>query len=370
MLYVGAIGLLTVGVQPLLLGALADAGRLTIQEVGRAGAVELLALGAAAPIAGFALPARRLRGIGFVAAVTVALADCASAYVSGAAILMFRGLAGIAEGLLLWIPSLLIARSDTPARWSGALVTLQTIGQLVFAAILPVTFMRWFGLYGGWYAAAGVTLTVALASFLIPDSLSSLPIRSSASRAVDGRVIEAMLAVFAYMAFIFGVWVYFERLAVFAGLPARVAALGISVSLAFQVLGGGTGTLLSDRLPHVPTFIWVAALNLGVLTVLGLSPVTFMYVAGLALFGFLAMFILPFQMHVVLEADPTRRSTMYVSGIQLLGAGAGPLLASLFVSASSVSGALYAGAACLVSSVAVILWIHYQAVRRLKQIPG
>ena len=70
-----------------------------------------------------------------------------------------RGLAGVIEGVLLWITVAMISRTETPERWAGVFFTAQTGAQLLLAIALAVWIMPAFGATGGF-----VAITVCLRS--------------------------------------------------------------------------------------------------------------------------------------------------------------------------------------------------------------
>jgi len=72
---------------------------------------------------------------------------------------------------------------------------------------------------------------------------------------------------------------------------------------------------------------------------------------------------MPIQVSLVIEVDPTRRSSLLVPGIQALGAAAGPLICSFFVSETDAHGGLIAMVFCLVTSCAVGMALHFTRAR-------
>jgi hypothetical protein len=111
---IGLIGLLMSGLLALLLATLADEGRLTASGIGLAAMVEALSTGLVTGGASIVLRPVRLRTIAVTAAAALIVLDLATVRASGAAVLIVRALAGIPEGLMLWITVGLIARTVTP----------------------------------------------------------------------------------------------------------------------------------------------------------------------------------------------------------------------------------------------------------------
>ena len=103
------------------------------------------------------------------------------------------------------------------------------------------------------------------------------------------------------------------------------------MSLACQVLGGATATLLAGRLRWFPALMFCALVNVGCLLAFAALPGESLYLLTSGVFGFLWMFSLPFFVPMVIAADPTRRAAVLVGGAELTGGSLGPLFASFVV---------------------------------------
>ncbi|WP_404367028.1 hypothetical protein AB5I39_11985 [Sphingomonas sp. MMS24-J45] len=137
-------------------------------------------------------------------------------------------------------------------------------------------------------------------------------------------------------------------------MSARTVHLIVPLSLAMQVIGAGAAIVLAGRVPPRMTVACVGALNLGVLAAMAAAPPGLFVVAS-ALFGFLWLFAMPFQVPLVIAADPTRRSALLIGGAQLVGSSLGPLFASGLVSGSDVTPVLLFGAFCLILAVLALV---------------
>jgi MFS family permease len=91
-----------------------------------------------------------------------------------------------------------------------------------------------------------------------------------------------------------------------------------------------------------------------------------MFFMASGVFGFFWGFFMPFQMPFVIESDPSRRAAFLVPGIQSVGAAAGPLLCSFFVTDSESRGALVVCAACLFGSFAVAAGLHLHRLTKAR----
>ena len=351
---VGVVALLIAGLQPVILGALEREGRLSTAQIGLAATVELMALGVACGLAAAFLKPTNIRLKIALACLAHAGAMLATTLVSGAEVIVARGAAGACAGVMLWLAIGVIARSSRPERASGVFVTVQTFAQLVLAAALPALVMGRWGVNGALVSLAVISLLAAIAALAGPDRFSALPKPEGEGGKLGAAPLGGLLAVFLYMAFIVALWVYLEPLAAKAGLSPREAGLAVALALGLQVLGGAAATLVGDRAPPARILIGVGLVNAVILAVLWSGPGRGLFIACVAVFGFLWLFALPFQTLLLIRIDPTRRAAMQLGAAQLLGSSAGPLAASLVVGDGEVRRALALSAVCLAAALTLI----------------
>jgi len=362
-LFVGTIGILIPGVQPVVLGALLTEEHINLSQLGHAASVELLVMGGTAALAAALLAPRRLRAICIAAGVMLALGNYFTPLVRGEAVTALRAITGAAGGLLIWITASMVARSAAPDRWAGIYLTVQTLAQLIFAAIMtswinPNNAVRSdFGLL----AVAGLLCLVI--AFALPSAFVDLP---KGAGEVEGsfaipppRGFAALAAPLLLMMCIVGIWVYYDPIAQQAGLSTRVSGMAVSISLAFQVLGGTLATLTAGRLKWFPVFVVCAAVDFAMIALLGAHPSALLFLLDAAVFGFIWLFILPFLVPMTIEADPSRRSAVLISGVALLGASLGPTLAGMIITPDDTRGALWFGAACLFLSLGIAAGLRF-----------
>lgn len=352
-LYVGVTAIMIAGLQPLLLGTLQLAHRLSAAELGRASTAELLTMGVVAGLAGALLPARHLRGIGLIAGLALAAIDVATMPASGFTVTLLRGAAGIPSGLMMWLTISMITRSPRPEQWSGLFLTVQTLAQFLLSSFLAALVIGRWGADGGFLALALMSLLAAGAALISPAEFAPLAHAEGPAGLPPLAGFAALAAAFLVLACLIGVFVYAEPLSHQAGHAAWVAGAAISVGLGFQVIGGLAATLTAHRLPWYPVVIAAAGVILACLAVLAMLPGPALFLITQAVFGFAFLFTLPFLVPMVIAADPTRRAAMLIAGAQLLGGSLGPLLASMVVSDADARGVLVFGGACLVAAMAI-----------------
>lgn len=356
---VGIVGVLIAGLQPQLLGALAREGRLSDTQLGLTATIELLAMGLAAGGIGLLIKPVRLRTITAAATIIVVLADYVTPSLSGGEVMLARVVAGLASGVLIWITIGLIARTAIPERWAGIFLMTQTLAQFGVAAILanviPVS-----GAHGGFLALGAISLIALLCLPFLPRSYPPLDRGEEATALPPRAGMAALISVLIYLAFVVGLWVYLEPLAIRGGVDSGAVALAVPIGLGAQVAGALLATLIVGRVKALWVVLATAALNLVLLAIFGAGPAAALFLAATGMFGFLWMFIMPFQLELVIIADPTRRAATLIGGAQLIGSSLGPLLASLLVGEKQVGNVLWMGAACILASTLIVVGLQFR----------
>jgi hypothetical protein len=357
-MFIGVVGILMAGLQPMLLGALAQEGRMTASQLGHAATAELLMMGATAGFAGARFRTENLRIISVVACIAFAAGNYLTQHVSGESITLVRALSGIPQGLMIWIAAAMIARSPTPERWAGIYLTVQTLAQFGVAEFLKDFVLESYGANGGFDSLALLSLVSIFVVTVLPSRFAPLASHGEVGGNPSRRGWIALGATFLYLAFIVGVWVFTEPLSHQAGHVPKIAATAVSISLACQVAGGGLATILAARLRWFPTVLVCSVLNLGCLVVFATLPSPMVYLVTAGVFGFLWLFVLPFLVPMTIEADPTRRAAVLLAGAQLLGGSLGPTMVAFVVTDEDVRGSLYFGAAALLVAVVIMFAVH------------
>lgn len=374
LLTLSVAGLEITGAQPILLNALVMEGRLSPAALGWAATAELIAIGLAMAIAGAVLKPHRLRMIAAMTASLMIMANLAGIGLSGGAIIADRVVAGLAEGLLLWLPASMVARSETPALWSGVSLSLQCTAQLLFALLLPPTLMHRFGADGGIAALAGIGVIALLAVPFLPSSFADLKTDMECAAATPGNAPSmagwmALAAIFLITAYGIGLFAYLGPIATSNGLSQNVLALAVSAVLAAEIVGALCAALMSKRLPHYPALLLCAVAHGLVLLILSSGPKAPLFILTGVLFGFFQVFLMPFQLPLAIEADPSRRAAVITPGAQLLGAALGPFLCSFLVTQTSSSGVLIVTATCLAAGMVTASLVHLNC-RRAALLPA
>lgn len=357
-MFVGVTGIMIAGLQPLLLGALAQEGRLAAAQLGQTATAELLTMGLAAALAGALLRPARLKIIAITALIALAALDAFTPQARGDMVTLVRAAAGVPSGVLIWVTISMIARSPTPERWSGAYLTVQTLAQFLLATFLTAFIMSRYGADGGFVALSVFCAVSVAAAFLLPRAFAPLAHTESGGGLPSARGWAALAVSFLYIAFTIGVWVYAEPLSREAGHAPEIAGQAVSVSLAAQVAGGLAATALAGRINWLVTLLVCAGINLALFAGFASLPGQAGFLVLCGVFGFVWLFASPFLVPMTIEADPTRRAAVLMGGVQLVGGSFGPLLASFFVTDTDARGALGFGAVSLIVAMTIVLALH------------
>lgn len=355
---VGVNGLLVLGVLPVLLGALAEAHRLSAAGIGQAATIELLAMGLTTGAGGMLLKPVRLKLFGVILALALAAVDLACMGAGGALFMALRAVAGVIEGVMLWITVGMIARTVTPERWAGVFFTAQTLAQLLMAIAFALWIIPRFGVAGGFAALAAVSVLAVLPSLATPSAFAHLPTPEGESGVPPLRGWIALIGTFVYVSAAGAVGVYLQPLAQEAGLNADVARTALWVSLAAQVAGGLTATAMAGRIGWLTVFLITTAGYLVAWWLFAQSIPAWMFIGANALAGLVGLFLGPFLVPMTIEADPSRRAAVQSGGAQVLGGALGPWLASFVVGERDVHGVLWLGAAVLLAGLGIVAGLH------------
>lgn len=359
----GVISLLFAGVMAPVLGALADEHRLSVEGIGLCATLEGLTMGLTTAVAAMAFPPRYLRLFGIGSSAALGILDFATMGAHSSAIYVLRTLAGIPEGILLWITVGMIARSAVPARWAGVFLTAITASQFVLAVAYGWIIPR-SGADGAFGALAATAFAGIAISLWAPTQYAPLPKPEGESGAPPPRGWIALFASLLILAAISAVGVYIQPLAHEAGLSADVARTAVSVSLAFQIAGGSLATLLAHRLHYFPAFMISAVGFLAGWAVFDFHVPALLFVAGNSCAGFMTLFVGPFIVPMTIEADPSLRAAVQSAAAQVLGGSIGPLFASFVVGYRDAHGAVFLSIGLMLAGMAIVTVLHVTASRQ------
>ncbi|KAA8918990.1 hypothetical protein CEK64_14770 [Xanthomonas sontii] len=364
---IGAIALLILGVQPIVLGALVEQHLITLPGVGVVAMGEIIALGIGVALGDALLPVSWQRATAVVAALLAAALNLATVQAQGdAAFVALRAAAGLAEGLLVWVATVSIVRAATPDRVTAVFMVLQALAQIALAAALALWVLPAAGWQGGFVAMAATCLLVLPLAAALPVSASLAPAADAQCAATatarlrwSPSTLAPLLVAFLQMSAIGALWAYLEPLALRAGLDAHAAQLQTSWVLGMQIVGGLAAIYWVRRLSVTAT------LTLGSVALCVVAAAMYRVPGNAALgfaavcvaFGFAWMFLMPFHVGLALRADAQGRVAVLVPAAQLIGSACGPLLASLLLHADDPAPVPLVGLGFALTAALLALWI-------------
>lgn len=350
-LWLGSLGLLILGIQPVVLEPLVRFGRINEASLGSVATVEILAIAIGSVLGARLLRSFPARAVALAGLLPFAAANVAMHWLTGLVpLLLARAVSGLAGGMWVGLAIVAIARGRRPERLSAAFLVAQTLIQLCLAALIPIAAQHLFPADVGFAGLALLGFAGIPVVRLLPQRLEPPRARGGQSVPIGTIAWIALAGCGAYLMAIVAVWAYFGVWEHQIGVAEQAVGTTAALSLAAQVLGAAAAGWLGHLLPSRPSLLLIGMLQAAV--VMGLlhwsEPVA---QVGLALaFGFLWLFALPLQTRLLIELDPARRVVLHLAAVQLSGSAAGPLLAGLFVTAGRVDGALWTGVMVFVAS--------------------
>ncbi len=349
----GAMAGIMPSLQPLLLAGLAAEGRLDVQAIGHVATIEALSMALAVGLAGVFLQPNRLRPL---LAVTL-LAGAAMNLGTGQAtslplIMLFRAGVGLSSGLLLWVLIGLLARVNLPARVTGLYVVTQGVAAVVISALLSAIIIPRLGVDYGYAALALLGVALIPLGLRAPARLAAL---GGARFALPNKIGSVgLLAAMAHLAAIMALWVYIVPVAVLHGFSHATTGTVISVALAAQI-GAGIAAMRFAALPPKTTVLLCALGSLGAVALLSIPGSLIIFAAGMLIFSICWVFALPYFVPFLIDLDPSKRSVMLLTCVQLIGVAAGPSLSASAICLESALVALPVSAALFGMTILLIL---------------
>lgn len=367
-LWIGSVGLLILGLQPVLLGALYTEGHVSGDELALVATAEMIAIAIGSAVVAMLLSAHAMRWKSAALLLLLALANLWTAYaVSANTLISARAVAGLAEGGLVAVATELIARSRRAERTGGYFVTMQTLAQCALALLLALYVIPAAGSAGGFVALSVVCIASLVIAFIVPDDYAELPKDENLANVLTIPSLTALASVFCYFMFFGAVWAFLEPLGAQYGIDGRTVGLIVSASLAVQVLGAMTATAFEARIDYRLAIVAIGVIAFASSVVLASGPsLTVFWIAALVM-GFILLFIVPYQIRLAITADETRTSVLLVPAAQLFGLAIGPIAASLLIDGKDFRPVPEFAAASAAASV-VLLGLFVLVVRRRRAV--
>ena len=357
---VAVVGGCIPALQPLLLGGLLNAGKLSASQLGQAAMLEGLGMAVSATLAGSFLKPVGLRRILAVAALVALSANVSTVLLGPFGLLLARVVNGAACGILLWLIVGLFARSTAPARLFAIYVTAQAALSFALSAIFAGYVLDRFGVSGSYLLLAFINLLLIFPVMGIPKAYALLSDTSRFLRPT-ARGFAGLWVLFLFLAGIMGFWVYVIPLGVERGFDQTDVSYAVSFAIALQIAGGLVAAVLASRIDALLVTALAGLVCAAIIRVVTTTDSIGVFFVAIGAFSFCWMFTPPFHMPFMIHIDPSRQSAMFLSSAQLLGVSLGPLICAFFVKANQFSGAASASMLLFVGSSIVALTLIFFA---------
>lgn len=351
---IGAFGGLMPSLQPLLLGAMRDAGRIDAAGLGRIATAEAISMGVVVTLAGIFLSTQRLKPVALFALLLGVVVNIATGQMPAAAILPLRMMAGAASGLQLWLLLGLLARISLPARVTGWYVIIQGVTALALSAAFSIWIVPLAGVGGAYAILAGLGIFTIPAILWMPGAYAPVANGTDRSSFVTARGMLGLLAAAFQLAGIMAFWVYVLPAGRALGVSSDVVQLAVSCAIAAQIVAGA-GAIKLAALPARAVIVACAVASLASLTVIAFGLGNASFVIALSVFGFAWVFVISFHVPLVIELDPSRRSVMLLTGMQLFGVAAGPFATSLLIASGPARAPIATAGVFLIIAITIAL---------------
>jgi len=366
-LLIAAAGLVILGVQPILLGALVDSQQVTLDQVGLIAMAEIVCIGLGAGLAPALLPLNRFRIVTLFASIVVVGTNIASGQTDGFGdLLAARSMAGLGTGLLVWVATCVIVRFHMPDRLAGIFFTGQTLMQAAVAALFALWIIPAGNWNAGFYALGVVVLLPGLLFAGVPTSMPPLTDEEGSTPPLTIPVLLACGVVVSQMAIVGSLWTFIDPISLAAGIDQRTIQLVISGTLVMQAIGGAVAAGVAPQV-NAPAMLFLGGsiqASIAAWFANYLTDSLTIFTGICAVFGFIWMFLMPMHVQLALRVDPSGRLAVFGAGLQLLGSALGPLVASVFVTQTDAAPAATVAMGFAIASVVVIALLILSSARK------
>jgi DHA1 family inner membrane transport protein len=362
---VGTVALMILGVQPVLLGALTQAHRLTEAQLGVLATVEILTLAL-----GSAIGPRFVRNGAMwqktaILSLLLAAANMGIYVVHSVLMLeLLRGTAGLIEGLMLGANIVITTVDRHPDRLNAIFLAASTLPQAIMAYLLPVWIVPHYGANGGFAVLACLSVLSAVCAVFLANGRSTPEPEASPAPIWTSRIIFALAAVIMQYAATGGAWDYIQLLAEQHHFTSKIVGMAVSGGLLFQVGGTLAVAAWGWRIPFKVALITGSLCQAVIIVLLAVANSPLVFIGPALTFGLFSWALYPFQVSMLIDLDKTRNAALILTAITLLGFSIGPALSAWGVRGANVTGAFWVAAGLMLGSTVLYSLASMRPVRR------
>jgi DHA1 family inner membrane transport protein len=355
-LFLGTVAFMITGIQPVLLGALTQAGRLSEAMLGRVAWAEVVALALASAIGPRLLRFGSAQRTIAAACLSLALAD-AVVYLSHDTQLLIvsRVIAGLMEGLLLATTNIAITRGRHPERLSALFLMVSAMPQVAASYLLPSTVIPRFGADAGFGVLSVLAIAGVAVAFLLGNEIQDPPPRRTGTQVWTPAVLIGLLGVILQNAGNGAGWEYQARVGENLHFSGQVVGTAIAADLIFQIIGTFAVAWIAWRLSFRVVLMLGSVVQAAILVAMGRVHTPYGYISICAVFGMMWLGVNPYQVSLLVHLDRTRQAALLLASLQLVGFGTGPLICSFFVRPGNLEAAFWCAAGLVLASLALYI---------------
>lgn len=351
-IYTGVISASVVFIAPLLVGGMISSRGFSEQDAGLMVSLETASLSLAALLGTLWITRLNWRQVTLAAALLLLVGNLASLIADTLPVLMAcRFISGFGAGTFVALTYGALSQSAHPDRNFG----LFSMGQLLYAAaslwLLPYVVVEYN--LNGIYAVLAVLATLALFMYRWMPHQHKPDIGATAHASTLRHltpIILMLLAIFLFFAAQSSIWTYAERMGLFAGFEITDVGFALAIGAAAGFGGASCATWLNKRYGRFAPITILISVKLLALYFL-LDNATFaLFVTLICALKFSWNFIIPYQLGLLSEIDPSGKSAVISSFITGMGLSAGAALSALVVDSSGYDSVFFLSAACCLLS--------------------
>jgi hypothetical protein len=360
-------------VAPSILGALVDYQGVDLDVAGRLIAYNFWGASAASVFALFVLhrPGWNLRASMGACLLLVVVTSGASVWYAGnvPALAVVRFLNGVGAGLGFTVSCVAAIGAPRIERIYAVLYGSPFVISGIGLAVLPQVY-RSAGIEGAFYGMGLLNLLCFALLPFFPKTVDCSEAPAGSTVGLDSataRLVALVLAgLLLHYVFNSGIWAYFERLGVAAGMTADTTGAILGPAMSAAIIGMVAASLLGDRLGYMkPIYIGIVVITLATLGLLKSSS-ELLFGLGTALFNASITFVTPYVVAILALLIPSGLGVTSANIATIVGFSVGPFLVSFMVADGAFTPAILATAAGFV----VVLVLFALFVRELDRRPG
>jgi Major Facilitator Superfamily len=361
-------------IAPSILGAWVDYQGMTMDVAGRLTSYDFWGSTVGSILAVFLLhrPGWNLRATAAVCLLLAITTSGASVWLAGniPALVIVRFANGIGSGLGFTAACVAVIGTPRIERTYAILYGSPFLISGIGLALLPMAY-RALGIGGAFY---GMGLINALALLLLPFFPKTVEHTEGQQRAAAGPLeagapwlaLLALTGLLLHYVFNSGIWAYFERLGVAAGMTPETTGAILGPSMAAAIFGMIAASFLGDRWGYMrPIYFGIAGITVSTVALLGASSELLFGVAT-AVFNASITFVTPYMVAILALLIPSGLGVTTANVATIAGFSTGPWLISFLVAGGAFTAAIFVTTAGFI----FVLLLFVLFVRLLGQTPG